>query len=502
MKHIKENILIYISLGLSTLVFIIPYLIDSAGFIEEIETSPTSNIALNILLFILMFILLAFLLFIVLLMCYGIFLAFYQLYTNHKRSKAKAEDSIFAAIRLNNIRALNDHISSGIDLNTINEDGSTPLHRAIEGDLNAERKTVNLEIIRLLIDKGADVNVKDDNENTPLHLSTNKNIAELLISNGADVNAKDWSGETPLHRIISNEDLQLDIIKLLIEKGADVNAKDEDDSTPLHIAGDCSVDLKIIKLLISSGANADSKDCSGETPLHKIILNEDGDIIAFLISSGIGLNIKNNKGKTPLDLISSNELKVAAAKAILFGERGGKTREEIGQYVRKILSNYTSLQEARKEKAKEPQYDPNIPDPTKPWCLKCKAHTAYKEVYRARENNSGRQLHRYCKSCEEKVWVPVFSKVKKFFLYYLAPVMFCLPFVVAPIVFMIKIAYDIYLNKWEDGAWMAVYIYAFLLFSLTFGILAVVTLRKAQRAVRYRESKWRKWALEQGYIED
>lgn len=80
--------------------------------------------------------------------------------------------------------------------------------------------------------------------------------------------------------------------------------------------------------------------------------------------------------------------------------------------------------------------------------------------------------------------------------------MFCLPFVVAPIVFMIKIAYDIYLNKWEDGAWMAVYIYAFLLFSLTFGILAVVILRKAQRAVRYRESKWRKWALEQGYIED
>ena len=502
MKHIKENILIYISLGLSTLAFIIPYLIDSDGFIEEIETSPTSNIALNILLFILMFILLAFLLFIVLLMCYGIFLAFYQLYKNHKRSKAKAEDSIFAAIRLNNIRALNDHISSGIDINTINEDGSTPLHRAIEGDLNAERKTVNLEIIRLLIDKGADVNVKDDNENTPLHLSTNKNIAELLISNGADVNAKDWSGETPLHRIISNEDLQLDIIKLLIEKGADVNAKDEDDSTPLHIAGDCSVDLKIIKLLISSGANADSKDCSGETPLHKIILNEDGDIIAFLISSGIGLNIKNNKGKTPLDLISSNELKVAAAKAILFGERGGKTSEEIGQYVSKILSDCTSLQEARKEKEKKPQYDPNTPNPSKPWCLKCKAHTAYKEVYRARENNSGGQLHRYCKSCEEKVWVPVFSKVKKFFLYYLAPVMFCLPFVVAPIVFMIKIAYDIYLNKWEDGAWMAVYIYAFLLFSLTFGILAVVTLRKAQRAVRYRESKWRKWALEQGYIED
>ena len=231
MKHIKENILIYISLGLSTLVFIIPYLIDSDGFIEEIKTSPTSNIALNILLFILMFILLAFLLFLLLLMCYGIFHVFDQLYKNHKRSKAKAEDSIFAAIRLNNILALNDHISSGIDLNTINEDGSTPLHRAVEGDTNTERETENLEIIELLIDKGADVNGKDDNDDTPLHLSTNRNISELLIAQGADVNAKDCFGGTPLHSIIFNEDK--DLVALLITNGADLNSMNEDGQTPL-----------------------------------------------------------------------------------------------------------------------------------------------------------------------------------------------------------------------------------------------------------------------------
>ena len=76
---------------------------------------------------------------------------FYELYKDHKRSKAKAEDSIFAAIRLNNIREVKNHMSTGIDLNTINEDGSTPLHRAVEGDSNTERETENLEIIELII---------------------------------------------------------------------------------------------------------------------------------------------------------------------------------------------------------------------------------------------------------------------------------------------------------------------------------------------------------------
>jgi len=99
MKHIKENILIYISLGLSTLLFIIAFSIDSDGFIEEIKTSPTSNIAWNILLFILMFIVLAFLIFLCLFVFLVMFSMFYQLYKDHKRSKAKADDSIFAAIR-------------------------------------------------------------------------------------------------------------------------------------------------------------------------------------------------------------------------------------------------------------------------------------------------------------------------------------------------------------------------------------------------------------------
>ena len=141
MKHFKDNILIYISLFLSSLVFIVRLIVDTSSTINEIKTSPTSYLVLNIVFYIFIFLVLAFTLFLLLVLFYIIFHFIIQVCKEYKRSKAKADDSIFAAIRLNNIRALNHHISSGIDLNTINEDGSTPLHRAIEGDWNSERNT-------------------------------------------------------------------------------------------------------------------------------------------------------------------------------------------------------------------------------------------------------------------------------------------------------------------------------------------------------------------------
>ena len=231
MKHIKKYILFYISLSLSALVFIIPYLIDSDGIIEEIKTTPTTNITWNILLYILMHIVLAFLIFILIFIIYILCIFFRQVFTEYKRSKAKAVDSIFAAIKLNDIQAVKNHISSGLNLNTVCEDGYSPLHRAVEGHSDTVWETKNLDIIELLLEKGADVNGKDDNHYTPLHLSLNSNISKLLIDHGADVNVKDCSGGTPLHSIIFEEDK--DLVALLITNGADLNSMNEDGQTPL-----------------------------------------------------------------------------------------------------------------------------------------------------------------------------------------------------------------------------------------------------------------------------
>lgn len=84
------------------------------------------------------------------------------------------------------------------------------------------------EIVKLLVENGADVNKKSDNGLTALmHASIGGylEIVELLIKNGADINAKDILGETAL--MASSKKGYGNIMDMLIKNGADVNAKDD-----------------------------------------------------------------------------------------------------------------------------------------------------------------------------------------------------------------------------------------------------------------------------------
>jgi ankyrin repeat protein len=115
-------------------------------------------------------------------------------------------------------------------------------------------------MVKLLIDRGANVKAIDDPHHTPLHWASNKETAELLIDAGADVNAKtEHSGETPLYSAARNAaqggsksyQIYLDLTKMLITKGADINVK-----------------------LKSGSMIKDNKPCrakSGETTLHTVV---------------------------------------------------------------------------------------------------------------------------------------------------------------------------------------------------------------------------------------
>ncbi|WP_054849042.1 ankyrin repeat domain-containing protein [Vulcanisaeta sp. JCM 14467] len=89
-----------------------------------------------------------------------------------------------------------------------------------------------------LIKAGANVNVKDPTYGmTPLHyavLGNRLDIVKYLIENGADINARDNTGKTPLHFAAKNG--YLDIVKYLIENKADINVKDNIGKTPLDYA--------------------------------------------------------------------------------------------------------------------------------------------------------------------------------------------------------------------------------------------------------------------------
>ena len=73
---------------------------------------------------------------------------------------------------------------------------------------------------------------------------------QLLIRHGADVDAKDGNQSTPLHLALSS--WSPETVRLLIEQGADVNARDGNDKTPLHLAS-YQLSVESVRLLVRNG---------------------------------------------------------------------------------------------------------------------------------------------------------------------------------------------------------------------------------------------------------
>ena len=97
--------------------------------------------------------------------------------------------------------------------------------------------------------------------------STAVDVAKVLLANGSDVNAKRGSGWTPLHSAALNNDIA--VVKFLLANGADVHATNNFGSTPLHIVVSFSNAVDAAKLLLTNGAYVNAIDNYGYTPLDK-----------------------------------------------------------------------------------------------------------------------------------------------------------------------------------------------------------------------------------------
>lgn len=121
----------------------------------------------------------------------------------------------------------------------------------INGDING---------VRSLIKSGLDINVKNKNNVTPLHMAINhrrNDIALLLIENNADITTTNDRGETPLH--FAAKTGQKNIVELLIEKEANVNAIDARSNTPLSLAQKGGY-REIAELLTQKGATRSGRE--------------------------------------------------------------------------------------------------------------------------------------------------------------------------------------------------------------------------------------------------
>jgi ankyrin repeat protein len=142
----------------------------------------------------------------------------------------KLDSILLQAVENGNLEGVRELLASHIvpDIEVNDSRGWTALIHATGNN--------HADMLKLLIDNGADVNAKDKDGRTALLTAATWNyinIAKMLIDNGANINAKDKDGKTALMlaAIINNKDM----VKMLIDRGADINAKSNTDWT----ARDC-----------------------------------------------------------------------------------------------------------------------------------------------------------------------------------------------------------------------------------------------------------------------
>jgi ankyrin repeat protein len=186
-------------------------------------------------------------------------------------------------------------LAQGAEVNATNpQSGSTPLHRALSlrhfirvdpAGAIPEENVEYEQIVRLLIDHGADVNIADEYGKTPLLVA----MESLWFSPGSSTDEKQKETER--------------IIELLLNRGAEVNVIDQSGTTPLSIAIQRE-NIALVKLLLNKGADPNIKSSwLWGTPLHYAIRHGNLDLAELLLRNGADANARNDDGKTPLQVI-------------------------------------------------------------------------------------------------------------------------------------------------------------------------------------------------------
>jgi len=207
-------------------------------------------------------------------------------------------------------------ISKGVDINVKDDEGLTPLHHAI--------KEGHTELARFLIDQDANLNAKEKRwDYAPLHYAIwfeNIDIVEVLVNKGVDVNYTPKRDYSPLINAIWCKDkYRYNMVRLLLDHGARFNVKDQEgwtafrraakdghhdvielfvakgaDISTFHMAA-CMGDLDRVKNFVEQGSDVDTKDELGWTPLFWASCMGRTEVAQFLITKGANVNLKNSQ---------------------------------------------------------------------------------------------------------------------------------------------------------------------------------------------------------------
>jgi len=280
-------------------------------------------------------------------------------------SKREGSTALTAAASSGYTEVVRTLITLGADKDKKDGYGYTPLHRAAESR--------HLDVVRILLEKGANQHLLDRSRRAPLHLAarggvaamvaelikhgadvngqtlmkftvlhlsiTHPNVVRLLIDKGANLDTPNYEGVTPLHLAIENK--KVVTAQILADRGADVESADEDGLTPFHYAirygtgtemleiiwkrrgeGAANIshagtplvvhaakygNLDAIRFLLDKGLDTvSSVNSDGDTALHLAAGGGNEDIVAELLDKHAEVNSRGAEKRTPLHVAADN----------------------------------------------------------------------------------------------------------------------------------------------------------------------------------------------------
>ena len=195
-------------------------------------------------------------------------------------------------------------IQNGADVNTIEHNYGRTALILVASSVRA-KDPMGYEVVQLLTERGAEINVTDKEGYTALHYARNPRVVNWLLAHDAKATADEF-----LKKI---GQLDVDTTKLFLEKYDYADIADQEGNTPLmrvashncsfhrnwlDIGGNPNKGIKLAKILLEYGANPNRQNSRGDTAIKQAADCFKPGVVKLLWEHGADLDIKNNQGKT------------------------------------------------------------------------------------------------------------------------------------------------------------------------------------------------------------
>jgi ankyrin repeat protein len=217
--------------------------------------------------------------------------------------------SLMHAVMRGSVAVALDLLGKGAEVNERGRNGQSALHLAalsphleLPGSSVSELDFGDSEILPILIEAGADAELRNDFCQTPLHISAlvgHVAAVRALVQAHADLEVAGKKGWRALH--LASDSDHVEILRILIGAHANVEAQGSGGESPLSLAA-AAGHFEAVRILLAAHTNVESRNKSGYTALHFAASRGHAEVVRILLEAGANKFAQNNAGGTAFAL--------------------------------------------------------------------------------------------------------------------------------------------------------------------------------------------------------